>query len=223
MAELRLKDAPVVVIGLGRFGSAVALGLTRRGTEVLALDSRYDVVQRLSERLTHAVTLDATDEEALRQVGVPEFHHAVVAIGSNVEASILTTSLLLDLGVDTVWAKAVTHEHARILERIGAHHVVLPEHDMGERVGHLVSARLLDYVEIGTNFAMVQATPPRELVGVPLEESRWYAKHDVSIVAVRAEDSDLFERSTPQTVLRYGDTVVVVGDLGAIEAFAKAL
>lgn len=223
MAELNPKGTPVVVIGLGRFGSAVALELTRRGTEVLAIDNRHDVVQRLSEQLTQAVTLDSTDLEALRQVGVPEFHHAVVAIGSNVEASILTTSLLVDLGIDTIWAKALTHEHARILERVGAHHVVLPEHEMGERVGHLVSARLLDYVEIGNNFAMVQATPPQELVGVPLNESRRYAKLGVSIVAVKAEDAADFERSSPDTVLRYGDTIVVVGETRAIESFAKSL
>ncbi|MFC7759435.1 potassium channel family protein [Catellatospora bangladeshensis] len=162
------KNDPVVVIGLGRFGSSLAIELMRRGTEVLAIDNRPKLVQSLSGQLTHVVAADSTDIEALRQLGVGEFSRGVVAIGSDLEASILTTSLLVELEVADIWAKAVSRQHGRILERIGAKHIVLPEHDMGERVAHLVSGRMLDYMEIDSNFALVKTRPPHEYVGVPL-------------------------------------------------------
>ncbi|HEX2300122.1 MAG TPA: TrkA family potassium uptake protein, partial [Pseudonocardiaceae bacterium] len=142
------KNEPIVVIGLGRFGSAIALELTRRGTEVLAIDQSPKQVQNMAGYLTQVVTADCTDIEALRQLGVAEFYRAVVAIGSDLEASILITSMLVELEIEDIWAKAVTKHHGRILRRIGAHHVVFPEHDMGERVAHLVSGRMLDYMQV---------------------------------------------------------------------------
>lgn len=212
-----------MVVGLGRFGSALAVELARRGTEVLALDQRPEVVQRMAEQLTHVVTLDSTDIEALRQVDAAEYNRAVVAIGSDIEASILTTSMLVELEIDHIWAKAITLQHGRILERIGAHHVVFPEHDMGERVAHLVHARLLDYVEIGDNFAMVKATPPQDLVGVPLGEARLLAKHRVKVVAVKAEHDTDFEHATADTVVKYGDVIAAVGKVDDVERFAAAI
>ncbi|MQA86094.1 MAG: TrkA family potassium uptake protein [Streptosporangiales bacterium] len=212
----------MVVIGLGRFGSALALELTRLGTEVLAVDNRPKVVQNLAGQLTHVVTADSTDIEALRQIGVPEFYRAVVAIGTDVEASILTTSMLVELEIEDIWAKAVTLQHGRILERIGTHHVVFPEHDMGERVAHLVSGRLLDYVEIDQDYAMVKTKPPKELVGIPLGESRLRSKYGVTVASVKTED-EAFTYATPETVLMYGDIIVVVGKIGDIERFAEAI
>lgn len=140
-------DKRVLVIGLGRFGGSLALELMRHGWEVLALDSHPRQVQAYADALTHAVVGDATDEEVLNQIGASQFSHAVVAIGSHLEMSILATSLLVDTGVANIWAKATNRRHGRILEQVGAHHVVLPEHDMGERVAHLVSGRVLDYVD----------------------------------------------------------------------------
>jgi trk system potassium uptake protein TrkA len=211
---------PVVVIGLGRFGSSLALELMRRGTEVLAIDHRPKVVQSLAGELTHVVTADATDLEALRQLGVAEFGRAVVAIGSDLEASILATSLLVELEVADIWAKAVSRQHGRILERIGAKHIVLPEHDMGERVAHLVSGRMLDYMEIDSNFALVKTRPPHEYVGVALGETRLRRKHGVTIVCVKTQGSE-FTYADATTVLQYGDIIVVAGPVDRVERFAE--
>nr|BFE77984.1 TrkA family potassium uptake protein [Planobispora longispora] len=183
MADTR--NDPVVVIGLGRFGSSLATELVRRGTEVLAIDSRPKVVQSMSGKLTHVVAADSTDLEALRQLGVPDFYRAVVAIGTDIESSILTTSLLVELAIEDIWAKAISRDHGRILERVGAHHVILPEHDMGERVAHLLNGRMLDYMEVDENYALVKTRPPRDYVGVPLGETNLRRKYGVTVVCVK--------------------------------------
>ncbi|WP_198653794.1 potassium channel family protein [Actinocorallia populi] len=211
-------NLPVVIIGLGRFGSSLALELTRLGTEVLAIDHRPKIVQSLAGEITQIVTADATDLQALHQLGIPDFQRAIVAIGSDIEASILTTSLLVEVGVENIWAKAISRQHGRILERIGATHVVLPEHDMGERVAHLVSGRMLDYVQIDPDFVLVKTHPPRELVGVPLAETRLRRKHGVTIVCVKSKGED-YTYATPDTVLQYGDIILVVGPTAKVERF----
>ncbi|WP_238413181.1 potassium channel family protein [Saccharothrix deserti] len=216
----------VVVIGMGRFGTALALELANQGTEVLAIDSRPDVVQRLSGRLSHVVTADATDPQALRQLGVANYYRAVVAIGTDMEASILTTANLVDLDIDHIWAKAVTDQHARILKRVGAHSVVLPEHEMGERVAHLVSGRMLDYIEIDAEFAMIKTEPPQDLVGVPLGEAKMPGRYRVSVASVRRGldgDQAGFTPATPDTVLMYGDVILVIGRIADVERFANSL
>jgi trk system potassium uptake protein TrkA len=119
-------------------------------------------VLAIADDVTHAVVADSTDEEALRQLGVQDVDRAVVAIGSNLEASILTTSLLIDLGIGTIWAKALNHQQSQILTRLGAHHVVLPEHDRGERVAHLVTGRMLDFIQFEDDYAIAKTTAPSE-------------------------------------------------------------
>lgn len=136
----------VVVIGLGRFGSALALELMASGTDVLGIDADEEIVQSLNGRLTHVVCADSTKEEALRQLSVHEFDRAVVGIGHDLQSSILTTSLLLRFGTATVWAKATSDAHGEILNQLGVHHVVYPEHDMGRREAHLVRNDLLDFI-----------------------------------------------------------------------------
>jgi trk system potassium uptake protein TrkA len=212
----------VLVVGLGRYGSALALELVRRGTEVLAIDNRSRVVESLAGRLTHVVTADATDPEALQQLNAAEYYRAVVAIGTDVEGSVLATSLLSELGIEDIWAKAISAQHGRILQRVGAHHVVFPENDMGERTAHLVSGRMLDYVEIDKNFAMVQTTPSRDFVGVPLGETRLRSKYGVTVVAVKSQGED-FTYATADTVLTYDDTIAVVGKTEDIERFTDAV
>ncbi len=216
MAE-RSND-PVVVIGLGRFGSSLALELTRRGTEVLAIDSRPKIVQALAGNITHLATADATDLDALQQLGVADFYRAVVAIG-DLEASILTASLLVELEIDDIWAKAVSQQHRRILSRVGAHHVVLPEHDMGERVAHLVGGRLLDYMEVDENFALIKTRPPKEYVGLPLGESGLRRKYGVTVVAVKKEGEE-FTYAASDTELSYSDIIIVSGRTDQVERFA---
>ncbi|SDJ13979.1 trk system potassium uptake protein TrkA [Actinokineospora alba] len=214
------KAQRVVVIGLGRFGTSLAMELIGRGTEVLGIDSDPHTIQRLSGELTHAVVADTTDEDVLRQLGVDEFQRAVVAIGTDLEASILTTSLLVDFDIPNIWAKAISRQHGQILRRIGAHHVVLPEHEMGERVAHLVTGRMLDYIEFEDDYAMVKTIAPAEAVGLPLGESRLRAKYDVTVVGVKRPGED-FTYATAETVVHEGDVLIVAGRTPNVERVAE--
>ncbi|MFP5367124.1 MAG: potassium channel family protein, partial [Actinomycetes bacterium] len=162
----------VAVIGLGRFGGSLALELEAQGTEVLGIDASEDVVQSYNGRLTHVVRADSTKEEVLRQLSVHEFDRAVVGIGSDLEASILTTSRLLTFERPEIWAKAISRQHGQILERLGVHHVVLPEHEMGERVAHLVTGRMLDFIEFDDDYALVKTVAPDIATGMPLGQSQ---------------------------------------------------
>ena len=199
MADTNDGDS-ILVLGLGRFGGAIAETLTELGREVLAVDADHKIVQSYAGRLTHVVEADTTSEEALRQIGAGEFDCAVVGIGTNIEASILTTSVLVDLGVSTIWAKAISVSHGRILERVGATHVVLPEHEMGERVAHLVAGRALNYIEFENGFALVETTPPREYVGKTLGEAGIRKEHGVTVVAIKRRGED-FSYATPDSVI----------------------
>jgi trk system potassium uptake protein len=210
------RHEPVVVIGLGRFGSAIALGLTRRGTDVLAIDSSPKLVQSLAGHLTQVVTADCTEIEALRQLGVDEFYRAVVAIGTDLEASILCTSLLVELGIEDIWSKAVSKQHGRILERVGAHHVVFPENDMGERVAHLVSGQMLDYMQVDEDFAIAKIRPPREIVGVPLGDTRLRSKYGITVVGVKTPAGS-FTYATNETTLAYEDLILASGRVDDVE------
>ncbi len=217
---------PVVVIGLGRFGSALARQLADQGTDVLAIDANEKVVAAISGHVPNAAIADTTDIEALRQLGVPDFQHAVCAIGSDIQASILTTGLLSDLQVPDIWAKAVSLQHRDILLRVGAHHVVLPEHDMGERIAHLLAGRLLDYVELDEDFAMIKTKPPRDLVGVTLLEARERSilSPGITVVALKRETDGPGAQFSPahgDTVLMYGDTILIVGSTQDLERFSN--
>lgn len=207
---------PTVVIGLGRFGSAIALELTRQGDDVLAIDSSNRTVQALSSELAQVVTADCTDLETLRQLGVGDFRHAVVAIGDHLEVSILVTSMLVDLGVPDIWAKATSAHHGRILERIGAHHVVFPEQDMGQRVAHLVAGNVLDYLRIDGDFALAKIRPPKDVIDVPLHRTEVRSKHGVTVVAVKHGD-EAFTYATNETVLSRADVILAVGRSDDIE------
>lgn len=209
------------MLGLGRFGTAVARELLELGTEVLAVDRSASVVQSLAGELPHVVVADTADPEAMRQLGIGDFRRTVVAIGTNIEASVLTTSLLVDLGVPCIWAKAVTAAHARILARVGAHRVVRPESEMGERVAHLLSGDLLDYVEVDPDFAVAKTRPPRDITGRPLRESRVRARHGVTVVAVKPGGEGEFTYATGDTVPARDDVVLVIGHIGQVEAFAS--
>src|ERR671921_975141 len=210
----------VVVIGLGRFGRAVALELIESDTEVLGIDADEAIVQELSVQLTHVVRADSTVEDALRQLAVPEFERAVVAIGSNIEASLLTASLLRKLGVTNIWAKAISDAHGRILGELGIRHVVYPEHDMGRRVAHLVRGRMLDFIQFERDYAMVKTEPPAFLLGVPLGQSGVRRKHGITVVGVK-RPRERFEHATGETVLEPGDMIIVSGLPRDVEVFSE--
>ena len=215
----RRRDRSILVIGLGRFGGAVAETLVGLGYEVLAVDSDPGLVQTYSTKLTHVVEADSTNEAALEQLGAREFDKAVVAIGTDIEASILTTSSLSDLGVDDIWAKAVTEPHGRILARVGADHVVFPEKDMGERLAHVVSGKMIDYIELDDQFALVETCAPNEIVGRTLGESEVRRKYGITVVCIKTEGQP-FTYATADTMIRENDVLVVAGETKQAEAFA---
>ncbi len=213
-------DAPVLVIGLGRFGAATAGQLQRLDREVLAIDEDAGLVQKWSERVTHAVQADARSIDALRQIGAQDFAIAVVAVGSSIESSVLITANLVDLKIPQIWAKAISQSHGKILARIGANHVIYPEAEAGERVAHLVSGRMLDFIEFDDDFAIVKMYPPKPIRGVSLTESKVRAKYGITVVGVKSPGKD-FTYATPETVISNHDLVIVSGNSADIERFAS--
>ncbi|MFD1659174.1 potassium channel family protein [Streptomyces caeni] len=213
-------DQRVAVIGLGRFGSSLANELMRRGWDVLGVDSDPQLVQKISDDLTHAAVADCTDPEALRQLGVHEFTSAVVGIGTDVEASILIASNLLEAEVPNIWAKAISRQHGQILERLGVHHVVLPEHEMGERVAHLVTGRMMDFIEFDDDYALVKTVAPEVATGVPLGESGVRSRYGVTVVGIK-RPGEGFTHATAETVIAKGDVIIVTGKTQAVESFAE--
>lgn len=213
-------NAPVLVIGLGRFGAGAAGQLDRLGREVLAIDENAALVQKWSDRITHTVQADARQIDALRQIGAADFSVAIVAVGSSIEASVLITANLVDLGVPQIWAKAISQSHGKILARIGANHVIYPEAEAGERVAHLVSGRMLDFIEFDDDFAMVKMYPPRMVRDMPLSESDIRRKFGVTVVGVKSPGAD-FTYATAETVISNRDLIIVSGKSSAIEEFAS--
>ena len=213
------KRNPVLVIGLGRFGSAVGTTLERMSHEVLGIDADRNLVEDHKSDLTQVVEGDATDPDTLRALGAGDFDSAVVAIGTDIEASVLVVLALSDLGVSNIWAKATNERHGRILERTGAHHVVFPEQDMGRRVARLVNERLLDFISFGDEFAIARLKAPEQIVGLPLITSQCRQKFDVTVVGVKREGED-FIHAVPDTIILPGDELVVSGRIGKLEGFA---
>ena len=213
------KRKPAMVIGLGRFGGAVATTLERMGHEVLAVDTDPDRVQHYAGRLTKTVEADGSENGCLRRLGAKDFGSVIVGIGSDVEASVLTVLALSDLGIRNIWAKATSESHGRILERVGAHHVVFPEERMGHRVAYLVNERLLDFISFGDEFAIARLKAPELIIGLPLVTSQCRKKFDVTVVGVKREGED-FIHATGDTLIMPGDELVVSGRTDRIEDFA---
>ncbi|USR79635.1 potassium channel family protein [Arcanobacterium pinnipediorum] len=220
MARMATQSSDaVLVIGLGRFGSAIAVTLDKLGRDVLAVESDPDLAQRWSHRF-RVVEADARSSEALHQLGAQDFQIAVVGVGTSLEASVLITANLVDMGMREIWAKATSREHGTILRRIGANHVVYPEYDAGQRVAHMVSGRMLDYIEMEDQFTIVKMLPPKDLVGFTLEESRIQERFGVRVIGVKSHGQP-FEYATPQTLVSAGDTLIVSGEPALLESFAN--
>ena len=211
---------PVMVIGLGRFGASVARSLTLLGHEVLGVDSSMEMVQSLAEELTHVVQADSTSTATLRKLGAAEMAHAVVGIGSDIESSVLTVVALLECGCRDIWAKAVNTNHGRILERVGANHVIYPEAEMGERVAHLVTGKMIDFIQFDDSFAIVKTRAPTFMAGKTLAETDVRKTHKVTIVGVKRPRED-FLQALPETVIYMSDLLIVSGPTDAVERFAS--
>lgn len=212
-------EGEILVVGLGRFGSSLAHTLIDMGHEVLAVDMSAERVQEHAGLLTHVVQADTTNERALRQLGAADTVTAVVCIGTDLEASVLTTTALVDIGVKNLWAKAITEPHGRILQRVGAHHVVYPEAEMGARVAHLVTGEMLEYIALDDDFVIIETAVPKTYVGMTLAQAGPRAAFRVTVVCVKPEGG-AFTYATSETVLGELDLIVVAGHRDDVERFA---
>ena len=217
--RLASQTDSIMVIGLGRFGLAVARSLVRLGHEVLAVDSRLAVVESLAQELPNVVQADCTDADTLRQLDAHSFSHVVVAIGQGLEASVLTVLNLSQMGIVDIWVKAATAQHARIVERLGAHHVIFPEADMGERVAHLVTGKMIDFIEFDDGFAIAKTRSPRETHGKTLAQSDVRKKYGITVVGIKRRHQD-FIYAKPETEIKAGDHLIVAGETRLVDRFA---
>jgi trk system potassium uptake protein len=201
----------VIVIGLGRFGSAAARELMALGHEVLAIDDSEAKVNEIAADVTHAVELDASDEQALRDVGAADFEHAIVAISSNTEASIFATMALKNLGVRNVIAKAATTLHGKILERVGASRVVYPERDTGRGTAHSFSIpHVLDYIDVAPRFGIVKVSPPAAFVGKTLREIDIPGQLSLTPIALRRGNNVTVNPHRDEKIGE-GDELILIG------------
>jgi trk system potassium uptake protein TrkA len=218
-----MKLNQFIIIGLGRFGSSLGRELIQLGYEVLGVDRDEEKVQELSSVLTHTVVADATEEEVLRSIGARNFDCGVVAIGDDIQASILATILLKDLGVKKVVAKAVSDLHGRVLERVGVDRIIYPERDMGIRVAHqLVSPNLLDYIELSKKYTIAELAVPHCLSGKSLDDVNPRGRFGCSIVAIN-KPKGIIIAPVAKDVLSEDDVMVVIGTNEQIEQFQESI
>ena len=215
-----MANKQFVVLGLGRFGHSVAKTLYALGNDVLAIDMDGDLVQEISDSVTHAVQLDATHENALRSLGLRNFDVAVVTIGSNIQASVMATLLVKELGVKYIIAKGHSDLHAKVLYKIGADRVVLPEKDMGVRVAHnLVSASIVDYIELSPDYSIMEIQALDEWDGKTLDELRLRSKYGINVMAIKNGD-EINLTPSAQDKVNAKDVIVAIGsaeDLSKLE------
>lgn len=219
-----MKSKQFIVIGLGRFGQSVAKTLFQMGYDVLAVDEDETTVQEIADSVTHAVQMDATDEYALRTLGVRNFDIAVVSIGSNIQSSIMVTLNLKEAGVPHVIAKATNEMHAKLLSKIGADRVILPEYDMGVRVAHnLASSNILDFIELSPDYSIIEVKVPDAWVNQDIRTLDIRGKYGLTIMAVKSGiDINISPKATD--LVNKEDILVVIGsidDLSKIEGLVS--
>ncbi|REB09620.1 TrkA family potassium uptake protein [Sporosarcina sp. BI001-red] len=210
-----------VVIGLGRFGGSIVNELIELDASVMAIDKSQERVDEYAQIATQAVAADTTDESSLRSLGIRNFEHVVVAIGENIQASILTTLILKELGVQMITVKAQNDYHEKVLRKIGADHVIHPERDMGRRIANrMVSNDILDYLELSDEYSIVEIRANEKLSGATLIDLDIRAKYGVNIVAIKREDHILV---SPQAIeeIRLNDVLIVIGSDVDIHRFEK--
>ncbi|GBF12439.1 TrkA family potassium uptake protein [Tepidibacillus infernus] len=209
------------VIGLGRFGSSLAGTLYEMGYEVLGIDSKEEKVQEMVNRATHVLQVDSTDEVALKTIGIRNFDVVIVAIGEDIQSSILTTLILKDLGVPRIVVKAQNELHGKVLEKIGADKIIYPERDMGIRVVHqLITPNILDYIELAPNYNIVEIAIGPDIVGKTLLELDIRAKFGLNVMAIKSNEQ---LKIAPQANDQFqeGDILVLVGHIDDIKRFEE--
>jgi trk system potassium uptake protein TrkA len=216
----KLYDDDVLVIGLGRFGGAAAVELQRLGHHVMAVERDPVLAESYLGKVQKVVQADASTPQAVVNLKARTFKIAVVGIGSSVEASVLCSMNLVDAGIPMIWAKALSPEHARILERIGVQRVIQPEAETGRRVAHLLNGKLMDYIEFDDGFAIVKMRPPQEAIGFTLAQSAIRSKYGVTVVGVKSPGQD-FTYAVPETKVSAHETLIVSGPTDLLERLAN--
>ncbi len=213
-----------IVIGLGRFGTSVAETLYALGNDVLAVDIDEEAVQNIAERVTHAVQVDANDEVSLRALGIGNFDVAIISIGSDIQANILSTLLVKEMNVKHIITKANNALHAKVLYKIGANRVIFPERDMGIRVAHnLCSSNILDYIELSPDFSIAEIVTPKEWEGHSLKELDLRVRYSINVVAIKRDDNIEVSPAADE-VIQEGDIIVAIGgtaELNGIESLVR--
>ncbi|AMA74600.1 MULTISPECIES: potassium channel family protein [Aneurinibacillus] len=209
------------VIGMGRFGASVAQALYNMGYDVMVIDENEERIQDHINIATHAVQADSTDEQALREVGIRNFDVVVVAIGADIQASILTTLILKEMGVKMIVAKAQNERHGQVLYKVGADRVVFPERDMGLRLAHnLVSPNVLDFVELAEDYSIAEVAAPEKMDGKSLQELDIRAKFGVNVMAIKSGNSFNIAPSASDTI-KEGDVLIVIGHNDDLKKFEE--
>ncbi|UZJ81135.1 potassium channel family protein [Fictibacillus sp. KU28468] len=211
------------VIGLGRFGGSICRALSDQGMEVLGIDMDEDRVNEYSSIATHTVIADSTDEGVLKNLGIRNFEHVIVAIGENLQSSILTTLILKDMGVSKITVKAQNDYHERVLLKIGADRIIHPERDMGIRIAHqVVSKNVLDYLELSDEYSIVEMAAGEKMSGKSLQEMNIRAKYGCNVVAVKRSNEVIVSPHADQKV-EEGDVMIVIGGEKDISRLEKDL
>lgn len=221
------------VIGLGIFGSSVARALVEKKQQVIAIDKEEKLVNEISDVVTEAVILDATDEKALRKIDIQDVDVAIVAVG-DIEESILITLLLKDMGIETIIAKAVSEQHRTVLEKIGATKIILPEKEVGETIAQsLVSPRIFDHIEMSEKYSIVEIAPLNKWIGLTIKKADIRNKYNVSIVGIKRKFPHIDEKGElnqmeeviivppSSTEILKDDTFIIIGNKEAIEKLQK--
>jgi trk system potassium uptake protein len=211
------------VIGLGRFGGSICRELCLQGMDVLAIDVNPDRVNEFKDIASHAVIADTTDENVLRDLGIRNFDHVIVAIGDNIQNSILTTLMLKELGIKKITVKAQNEHHEKILKKIGADFVVHPERDMGKKIAHnIMSSNVLDYLELSDEHSVMEIQAGEKMAGKTLIDLDIRAKYGCNVVAIK-KGKNVDISPSPREVIQRGDILIVIGADKDIARFEKYL
>lgn len=217
------KKKDFVVFGLGKFGRSVAQTLAKNGCDVLAIDSNEELIQEISDKVTHAVQADVTDQDALTALGVRNFDVVIIAISNNMQASIMATILVKEMGVPFVLAKAQNDIHKRVLEKVGADRVVFPEREIGVRIANnLISEKFVDYIEISEDYSIAEVAILREWAGKSLAELNMRSTYGMNVMAIR-KGEDIRITPGPNETLEEGDILVVIGSNTQIQKINNQL
>ena len=214
-----MKKRQFVVIGLGSFGFSVAKTLYTLGNEVLAVDSDEAIVREIADHVTHAAQVDTADEKSLRDLGISNFDVAVIGMGSDVQASIMATLIVKDLGVKYIISKAHDEKHAKLLYKIGADRVVFVERDMGVRVAHnIIASNILDYIELSPDYNIAEIVSPEAWYGKTLREIDVRANYGLSVIAIK-RDHDVNIAPLADDIVRPNDTIIAIGATKELNKF----